>query len=284
MPREAPELDRIERWMHSVVTHPEGAKAGVNANSTQNNEEGLNLDQTVLPSDELSTLDRISIYANSYFWRLNEVMSHEYPTVSQILGEELFSNVVKDYVTHHPSTFYSLNRLSEQFPQYLQSEVKDIPHKEFVATVATVERAMEDVFDEKYKERVPFETFQNIPTEQWGDIHLQFNPALHLFELDYPVNDYMTAVRENRQMKIPPAEKTCVVVYRCNYSIWREDLDQTRYLLLSRLKSGESLGASVEACALLPDVEFDTLTTNLGEWFKQWATNEFFCGVTYQAI
>jgi len=74
MPREASQLDRIERWMHSVVTHPDGAKAGTKANSTQNNEQALKLEQTVLPSDELTSLDRISIYANMYFWRLNEVI------------------------------------------------------------------------------------------------------------------------------------------------------------------------------------------------------------------
>lgn len=279
MPREAPQLDRIERWMHSVVTHPDGAKAGTKANSTQNNEQALKLEQTVLPSDELTSLDRISIYANMYFWRLNEVISNEYPTVSHVLGEELFNKVVKNYVTHHPSTYYNLNRLSIKFPLYLLTEAKDIPHQEFVAAVATVERAMEDMFDERHVERIPIETLQRIPDEKWADIRLQFNPALCLLELDYPVNTYMTAVREDRHMDIPQPEKTFVVVYRCNYRVWRVDLDQDRYLLLSRLKDGETLGAALEACALLPDVDIDKLTANLGEWFKEWTAEEFFCGI-----
>ena len=279
MPREAPHLDRIERWMYSVVTHPDGAEAGIKANSTLNNELALKLEQTVLPSDELTSLDRISIYANMYFWRLIEVMSHEYPTVSHVLGEELFNKVVKNYLTHHPSTYYNLNQLSNKFPFYLLAEVKDIPHQEFVAAVATVERAMEDVFDERHVERIPIETLQKIPDEKWADIRLQFNPALYLLELDYPVNAYMTAVREDRHMNIPQPEKTFVAVYRCNYKVWRDDLDRDRYLLLSRLKGGETLGAALEACAVLPDVDIDLLSANLGEWFKEWATQEFFCGI-----
>ena len=43
MPREAPQLDRTELWMHSVVTHPDGAEAGIKANSTKKNEQALPL-------------------------------------------------------------------------------------------------------------------------------------------------------------------------------------------------------------------------------------------------
>lgn len=273
MPREAPQLDRLERWMYTVITHPDGAKAGINANSIQN------LEQTVLPSDELTPLDRISIYANMYFWRLNEVISNEYPTVSHLLGEELFNKIVKDYVTHHPSTNYNLNQLSNKFPLYLLNEAKELPHQQFVSAVATVERAMEDVFDARHVERIPMETLQTIPAEKWADIHLQFNPALCLLELDYPVNAYMTAVREDRHMDIPQPEKTYVVVYRCNFKVWRNDLDQDRYQLLSKLKDGETLGAALEACAVLPGVDIDKLTANLGEWFKEWSAEEFFYGI-----
>ncbi len=279
MPREAPQLDRIERWMYSVITHPDGAEAGIKANSTQNKEQALMLEQTVLPSDELTALDRISIYANMYLWRLTEIISNEYPTVSHVLGGELFNKVVKDYVTHHPSTYYNLNQLSTKFPLYLLTTANDIPHQKFVAAVATVERAMEDVFDERHVERIPIETLQSIPDEKWADIRLQLNPALCLLELDYPVNAYMTAVREDRHMGIPQPEKTFVVVYRCNYKVWRDDLDQDRYQLLSRLKDGETLGATLEACALLPDVNIEQLTANLGECFKEWSALEFFCGI-----
>jgi len=279
MSREAPQLDRIEHWMYSVITHPNGAEAGIQVNLTQDNKQALKLEQTVLPSDELTSLERISIYANMYFWRLNEVMSNEYPAVCHVLGEELFNNVVKDYITYHPSTYYNLNHLSNKFPIYLLTEAKGIPHQKFVAAVASVERAMEDVFDERHIERIPIETLQSIPDEKWADIRFQFNPALRLLELDYPVNEYMTAVRQDRHMDIPQPEKSFVVVYRCNFKVWRKDLDQDRFQLLSRLKDGETLGAALEACILLPDVNIDKLTSDLGEWFKEWSTEEFFCSI-----
>ncbi len=279
MPRDDSRLESLEQWMYSIISHPQGAKAGVEANSESGREAAHDLEQTVLPSSELTPLERISVYADMYFWRFIEIMSGEYPTVEHLLGEECFQRVVRDYVTRHPSTYYNLNRLSTKFPHYLLNEAEDIPHRDFVAAVAKVERVMEDAFDAPHRERVSPEAIQSIPAEQWADIRLQFNPALYLLELEYPVNDYMTAVNENRHMDIPQAKKTFAVVYRRNYTVWREDLDYESYLLLSQLKKGKPLGEALENCALQEGVDADKITASLGEWFQQWTAQEFFCGL-----
>lgn len=265
--------------MYEVISHPEGAKAGVEATSKPDGPAAYVLEQTVLPSDKLTPLERISVYADMYFWRFIDIMAGEYPTVQHILGVELFAQMVRDYVSRYPSTYYNLNRLSIKFPHYLEKEAKDLPHQPFVAAIATVERAMEDAFDDPHREKITPEVIQAIPGEQWADIRLQFNPALYLLELEYPVNDYMTAVYENRHMDIPQAQKAFVVVYRRDYTVWREDLDYEAYLLLSRLKDGESLGEALENCAGQEGVDADKITASLGEWFQQWTAQEFFCGL-----
>ncbi len=279
MPRDDSRLESLEQWLYEVISHPEGAKAGVEASSRQDSPAAYDLEQTVLPSDQLTPLERISVYADMYFWRFIEIMSGEYPTVQHLLGEELFEQVVRDYVTRYPSTYYNLNRLSIKFPHYLEKEAADLPHQPFVAAIATVERVMEDAFDDPYREKISPDAIQGIPGEKWTDIRLQFNPALYLLELEYPVNDYMTAVYENRHMDIPQAQKAFVVVYRCNYTVWREDLDYESYLLLSRLKDGESLGEALENCTQQEGVDADKITASLGEWFQQWTAQEFFCGL-----
>ncbi len=265
--------------MYSVISHPEGAEAGVKASSKPGSQAAHDLEQTVLPSDKLTPLECVSVYADMYFWRFIDIMSEEYPTVQHILGKELFNQVVRDYIARHPSTHYNLNRLSIKFPDYLLKEAGEIPHQPFVAAVATVERVMEDAFDDPHREKISPEAIQGIPGEQWPDIRLQFNPALYLLELEYPVNDYMTAVYENRHMDIPQAQKTFAVVYRSNYTVWREDLDYESYLLLSRLKDGESLGEALENCTQQEGVDADKITASLGEWFQQWTAQEFFCGL-----
>jgi len=275
MAREAPALAGIERWMQALVTHPDGVQRGLEAQR----QPVENLERIVLPSRQLNARDRLSVYANMYFLRLQEIMQGEYPTVRYLLGDELFNKVVKYYVTLHPSTYYNLNRLSHCFPRFLLQEAGDIPHRRFAASVASVERAMEEVFDERLVERVAIEAIFAFPEEQRGDLRLELTPALRLLTLDYPVNDYMTAVKEDRQPIIPPAGKTHVLIYRCNYTVWRLDLDPLRYVLLSRLQAGDCLQAALEACDSEQDADVDQLVSALGDWFREWASQGLFCGV-----
>ena len=285
MPRDLPELDQIERWMQALIMDPDGVRSGLRSEAADNilpyTED--NLEALVLPSKLLNSVDRLSIYGNMYFSRLIEILTEEFPTVEHLLGKELFGKVVRDYVTLHPSAHYSLTRLGSKFPTYLADEVDDLPYREFVADVATVERAMEDAFDARRVEPIPFEDLTAIPIERWGDVRLQTIPALRLLQLDYPVNTYITAVRENRHMDIPAAAPAYVAVYRHNYRVWRVDLDAQRFTLLTALQQGESLGSALDLCASLPEADPAGLMDAVSVWFRKWTSEGLFCGAKMDA-
>ena len=275
MSRENATLDGIERWMLAVVTHPAGVQAGL----TEQQQQISDLERIVLPSQQQNAVDRMSVYATMYFLRLREIMDDEYPTLLHLLGEEQFGKAVKDYLTRYPSANYSLNRLSQRFPRFLLEEADDIQQREFAVSVAMVERAMEDVFDERLVQRISIETIFAVAEELWGDLRLQLTPALRLLTLDYPVNNYMTAVKEKRQADVPSASKTHVLVYRCDYIVWRLDLDPLRFTLLSQLLAGEPLEAALAACAAHQEANVEQLQSSLGDWFREWASQGLFCGV-----
>ena len=137
---------------------------------------------------------------------------------------------------------------------------------------------MEDVFDARRVEPIQFEDLTAIPTERWGDIRLQTIPALHLLQLNYPVNNFMTAVREGRHVDIPAASLTFVAVYRHNYRVWRIDLDVQRFTLLVALQQGKSLGSALDLCASLPDVDSASLIDAVSGWFREWTSEGLFYG------
>ena len=122
MPRDALELERIQRWMQAVIMDPDGVRSGL-ANKAAGNilpcsEETI--EELVLPSQQLNPVERLSIYGYMYFSRLIEILAEEFPTVQHLLGKELFGALVRDYATRHPSTHYSLTRLGSKFPAYLE--------------------------------------------------------------------------------------------------------------------------------------------------------------------
>lgn len=274
-------VEQIERWMQTLVMHPQGVEIGLQSESAKAllPLKEASLEGVVLPSRDLSALERISIYANMYFPRLIEVMEDDFPTVRHIFGPDFFEKTAKDYLTRHPSTYPNLNALGKQFPQYLAAEAQDMPHREFVGAVAIVERAIQDVFDERRVDRISIEKLKAIPSESWNRMQLQLTPALRLLRLDYPVNDYISAVREDRHSDIPAPKATHVAVYRIDYRVWRTDLSLAQFELLSGLNQALSLGEAVEAAAAMPGVDTDILVDAVGKWFERWASKGFFCGI-----
>jgi hypothetical protein len=274
-----PELDQIERWMQALIMHPDGISSGLLSEETRDilpsSAEGI--ERVVLPSKQLNSQERLGIYRDMYYWRLIGILEEEFPTVQQLFGEELFGEVARAYVTQHPSRHYSLTRLGSKFPGYLAEEVGDLPHRRFAAAVATVERAMEDVFDARQVEPIQFEDLQSIPIERWGDVRLQTIPALRLLRLDYQVNSFITAVRENRHVDIPASSPAFTAVYRHNYRVWRVDLDLERFTLLDALHQNESMGSALDQCASIPGINPTELTGSIGDWFREWTTQGLFC-------
>lgn len=276
-----PDLERIQRWFHAAITHPGGARKGLASDLARQCLPGT-VGDVVLPSSALDSRQRLSIYANMYFDRLIEVLGDEFPTVRHLTGVDRFAEIVKAYVTEHPSTHYSLAKLGEKFPRYLlqADDALDVPHRRFAAAVATVERTMEDVFDERRDEPLVLEDIEGIPPDSWGDLRLRTVSALRLLTLPYPVNATISAVRDGRDVDIPARERSFVVVYRRDYRVWRKDLSKAQYTLLSALHEGQTLSGAVRAAAELPGSDSTALAASLNEWFRDWTAEGFFYSVT----
>ena len=276
----AAHLQRVQRWFHASITHPEGSRAGLESDAVKRLLPAAyrQLEDIVLPSTELTSTERLSIYANMYFERLIDILAEEFPTVRYLLGPQIFADVVRNYVTRHPSTHYSLARLGRNFPQFLLDESGkiSIPNREFAAAVATVERTMEDVFDEEQVEPLVFDEIEAIPPERWHAVRLKTISALRLLELPYPVNAYISAVRDKKSVSIPVASRSFVVVYRLNYRVWRMDLDELQFTLLFELRKGRTLGEALSVCAERHDDNVAVLADSLHEWFRTWSAEGFF--------
>lgn len=237
------------------------------------------IDAVVRPSKAMSSAERIEVYADSYFWRLIDIIAEEYPTVRHVVGPDRFAELCKAYVSVHPSTSWTLCDLSKKFPAFLAEEAEDVPHQGVVADLARVERAMEDVFDAPQREPVSVDALLAIPQESWPSVRFEIIPALRLFQLDHPVNGYITAVREERHMDLPTPQTDWMTVWRQEFTVWRKRLDREQYTLLTELQAGKTLGEALETCAALPELDLEQFMGSLQPWFQEWTGEGFFCSV-----
>jgi hypothetical protein len=115
-------LDQLQRWMQSVITHPAGIEAGVMSDRSRGviDVETKRLDEVVLPSQRLSSADRLRVYGNAYFARLLECLRAEFPAMVHALGEEAFDGLALGYLLEHPSRSDTLTQLASRLPEYLE--------------------------------------------------------------------------------------------------------------------------------------------------------------------
>jgi hypothetical protein len=271
---EAPSLDTLERWMQAVVMHPEGAAAGLRSRRARRLVPlaAADLGAIVLPSRQLTSGERLGIYAHMYYARLLEVLEGEYPTLRQVLGPEPFEAACRDFIARNPSRSRLLNGLSARFPDYLAKTLPRTGRTGLAVDIARIERAMEDVFDAPAVSPLTAAEFAAVGEAT----RLRVNPALVLLELRYPANAYMNALRRGERPRIPRPKATHVIVFRRGFQVLRREQEPEQFRLLRALAAGKPLAAAIRASIGRRTGGADRIAKRLRRWFEEWAGAQLF--------
>lgn len=216
-----PPLDVVQQWFQAVVTHPAGVAAGAASPAAQRLvrlDRGA-LEQLVRRSRRLSAEQRLEIYANAYYARLLECLRDTFPVLAQVLGAEVFDGFAFDYLQRYPSRSYTLYRLAESFPRFLDETRPDQPPADaaagpawpdFLIDLATLELAIAEVFDGPGAEGEPLLAPADLLARQAGGdfaaSRLAPVPCLRLLRFGYPVNAFYSsamAMRARRPVESP---------------------------------------------------------------------------------
>ena len=303
------ELDRVQRWMQAVITHPQGAAAGIDAPSAREQIDcsTSTVHRVIQPSQALTSIERLHVYASAYFARLLECLRSEFPALLHALGEETFDAFAFGYLQQYPSTSYTLANLGARFPQYLaetrpesgaalrvaqhdvgvqalacheQPEGWTPTWPQFLIDLAVLERTYSEVFDGPGWEGQPLlsaDTLAQILPQQWEHARLRPVPCLRLLAFGFPAHEYASAVRRGEPAELPASRPTWLAVTRRDYIVRRTPLLRVQYELLAVLCAGEPLGGAIaRACAT---VEPQASAADVQQWFRQWTAAGYFLNV-----
>jgi len=269
-----PPLRQLQRWFASVTTHPEGVIEGHHGPARSQK-----LERLVTRGPQLSALERVQIYHESYFARLTECLVDDYPALCDALGDDTFSSLARAYIDQYPSRSRSLNAFGRQLSTFCRTRSEPWAH--FAADLAGLEWALVEVVHEPASESLAPEALAQIPAARWHTARLLASPCLRVLGFDYPVNDFFQAFREARPRSMPERTPTAVAVYRQGLSLWRMSLDLRAATLLNDLLSGTPLAtaiATLEARSLAAGTGAD-LAQLLPQWLGSWVQSGFFRGV-----
>ncbi len=285
----ASHLDRIQRWMQTVITHPDGIAAGIDSPAARQSIDVTvaDVEQVISRSRALDSVQRLQVYGNAYYTRLVECLAVEFPAVHAAVGEDAFGGFVFGYLQQYPSTSYTLGDLGAGFPQYLAESrpprTSDGPDwVDFLVDLATLERTYSDVFDGPGEEREQLLTADDllaVPSDRWGDVRLRTAPSLRFLELRFPVHEFATDIRRGKAATMPEATTTRLAISRRDYIVRRRPLSPLPYLLLQQLQQGKTLGEAIEVAVAANEADVSSLAGHLREWFRLWTQEGYFLGL-----
>lgn len=282
----SPSLDALQRWFQATVTHPGGVAAGAQSEAAVAAFANGAVDEIACDSPRQTAEQRLAVYAHAYWARLLECLREEFPVLRITVGEEAFDGLAVGYLMAHPSTSYTLGRLSERFAAYLQSTTAGDEADAFSALVidlARLEQSVNDVFDAPGGETLGFlttEQLDQVLLEQRGALRLLLLPTVRLLSFRTNANEVFTATRAGAAtLPMPELRPTFAALTRRDYVVRRLSLTPTQFELLTAIASGQSLNdalgalcdrqASVKTSSLsdIEPIDADALQT----WFAEWA-------------
>jgi hypothetical protein len=296
-PEDGPPLDVVQKWFQAVVTHPGGVAAGSAGDEAQKLLRLDHLDRGALESvvrrsRNLTAEERLSIYANAYWARLLECLGDCFPVLRAALGEEVFDGFAFEYLQRYPSRSYTLDRLGERFPRFLEETrppetAQEVAWPDFLIDLARFEWTLAKVFDgpgvegQKLLSHDDLDGLREAP-ERFAAARLVPVVCLRLLASRYPVNAYYTAVRhaaEGDEAPVPEPAEERVAILRRDFVVRRYTLSRPQHALLEAVLAGATVNEAIAAAAALPDVDElddEALAASFQAWFRFWTAEGFF--------
>lgn len=254
---EAFALEQLQDWMQMALVRrdaPAGAADVVNASS------------------RLSAEQHLGIYRRSYIARLRDCMKNQFSALNYALGDELFQMFADEYLGAYPSENYTLSDLGRRFPEFLEmTRPRDTAETwpDFMIELARFEYALGGIFD------MHAEEIETAPIDT-PDEKLRLAPIFYLFKHRYPVCRYYLGATKKKNPDLPFEQESFCAVTRKNYRLSLTELKEGQYLLLERMKAGDTVSAAKQYLIDNRGFEREKLEKVWPEWKDGFLRSGFF--------
>ncbi len=186
---------------------------------------------------------RLDIYRNAYFIRLERALAHDFPVSERILGQNRFARLAGDYVLAHPSESPSLRYLGHQFANWLKIHAGTT-----IADLAAIEWAVMQVFDGANVAPADPNCLQSFSPTDWPRLKVTLLPTLTLLQLSSDADRVWLAKGKNIELNTEPPRQLAIGRDEDFRAVFIE-LDSDTFTVLTALASEPRLAIASEQLA-----------------------------------
>ncbi|MGH7814413.1 MAG: HvfC/BufC family peptide modification chaperone [Candidatus Binataceae bacterium] len=231
----AMQLKELEQLLCRLIAAPNGVAEGLAA------ERGLpsgGLEAIVRGDERLPAFERVSIYANMYFYRLLDVLKDDFPATLKAIGDANFHNLVTGYLLEYPPTEPSVHYCG----RHLAAHLRGHPLREkfpYLADLAALERALVESFQAADAAPLDAAAMRSIPAPDWPALRFAMHPAVAILTLDWRVSESVRAVENGSESGPVMRGPARTVVWRHNCRVFHRDLEPSEAGALDAASRGE---------------------------------------------
>lgn len=169
---------------------------------------------------------QLSIYSYAYAARLKEVLANDFPALLNAIGEDHFNQLANDYITAHPSHYFSLRDFGSQLPPFIAGLIQKgqkWKNLSWAYELAVFEWTLGLAFNAADANCVTEQDITNIPPDSWPELTFTLHPSIHRLDFEWNIPEMWQALTND-----PPTEVTALQDSTSPWLVWREQL-VTRY-------------------------------------------------------
>lgn len=232
---------------------------------------------TFVGNEALDARRRMTVYAESYFWRLAEVLREQYRVVAWLLGPARFHDFVTDFVWQRPSQSPDVRRFGAGLPDFLAQHALEATHGG-LADLARVERSIVSAIDVADEPVVSREPLQALAVERWPALRLELGAHVRLLSTarSYPRAFAAWRADEPSPDPVPPLPAGGpfhVLVWRKQLEVFHRAIEPAAAAALHAAQQGAAFAAMCDA-ALAVDPSLDP--SALVGWLIRWLDDGLF--------
>ena len=191
-------------------------------------------------------------------------MSHAFPVIRQLLGEDFFSALSRAFGRAHPSNSPDLNQFGAAFAAFL-ADFEHVAEFPYLPDMARLEWALHRSYYAPDGAALAAEALTALSSEQFEQARFALHRAASLFQSPWSVVPLWLA-HQPGEAAFPAALDipSFAALARPRWKTELASLNGAQHAALAALANGASMGAALDAAFELDD-DFD-ITANLRGW------------------
>lgn len=212
---------------------------------------------------------RFGVYRNNVTLSLIRVLASTYPVVEEIVGEDFFAAMAKEFVSNHLPQSPVMITYGEEFSDFLKS-FPPIEHLPYLSEIAQLEWHRNSAYHGPDRTPLTIEVLSKVSEDQLPNLTFELHPTLELINSSFPIVTIWNAHQQDNPASqlenIAMDEGEAALILRPELDVLVNKLSLGTYEFVKSLKEGKTFTLSVEQ-AIAKEPSFD-IPANLAGLFN----------------